>query len=127
RPTTRAASIPSRRVTISASNMETFSVRLPGPPGGGRRDPRAGSLRCGRHARAVAALAVAADLGGVAGHAELVPGADLVLEPLDVPALELDDRAAAQAYHVIVVVAPEHRLLPPPAPPPRPPPGGAGP
>src|SRR5262245_17499852 len=102
-PTTRAASIPSRKVTISASNMGPRSPRLPRAARWRAGPSRVGRRRV-RSPFALAARAVAADLVGVARHAELLPAADLVLEALDVPAFELDDPAAAEADHVIVVV-----------------------
>src|SRR6185369_1001090 len=111
-PTTRAASIPSRRVTISASNMVAFfSTRLSRAPGTRGGAPGAGGSGRGGRARAVAPLAVAADLVRVIRHPELLPAADFVLETLDVTALELDDGAAAETDHVIVVMTPEHRLV----------------
>src|SRR6476619_6246626 len=86
-PTTSAASIPSRSVTISASNME-------------------------RPRKSAAFRAVPPDLMRVVRHSELLPPADILLEPFDLAALELQDPAAPEADHVIVVVPPEHRLVP---------------
>src|SRR5262245_49363230 len=92
-PTTRAASTPSRRVTISASNMDR--------PGGrnGRRHPALqarGGLR--------AAVAEAGDLQGVAHRHEAVRAADLRLQRRDSRADELDDPAAAGAHQVVVML-----------------------
>src|SRR5882724_8317875 len=98
-PTTSAASIPSRRVMTSDSN----TPRPPGrPPGRRARAPR--RLRGARPA-------AAADLVHVPGHQESLAPADLVLEPLDLAALELDDPAAGEADHVIVVVTAHHHLV----------------
>jgi hypothetical protein len=84
-------------------------------PSGDARAPRSRrgnrAIGRGRGAGAVAPLAVAADLVRVVRHPELLPAADLVLETLDVPALELDDGAAAETDHVVVVMAAEHRLV----------------
>src|SRR5258705_1309617 len=102
-PTTRAASMPSLRVTISDSNMAC----------------RSGSRRRGREPRSAtrpvpvlpgAAGAEPPDLVRVVRHLELLLAADFLLEPLDLAALELHDRAAREADHVIVVVPAEDRL-----------------
>src|SRR5882672_11370917 len=101
-PTTRAASIPSRRVTISASNMPPCSPRRPGPA-----DLRPNPGRALEDARP----AVPADLVRMAGHQETLLAAHLLLDPLHLAAFELEDRSAGEADHVIVVVPPDHRLV----------------
>src|SRR5215472_16889697 len=72
-PTTRATSTPSRRVTISASNMGLARRRGAGPA---LRRPAGGgaALRLG------AALAEAVDLQRVGGGHEAVGAADLRLQ-----------------------------------------------
>src|SRR5262245_7187688 len=106
-PTTRAASIPSRSVMTSDSNTgpppgAPGPLRLPGARlAVGRR--RGGPCR--------ARGAVAPDLVHVPGHGEALLPADLVLRPLDLPALELDDATTRNADHVVVVVPAEHRLV----------------
>src|SRR6185369_10913133 len=91
-PTMRAASTPSRRVTISDSNM---GRSLPGPPGssGGHRSPR---FR--------AAVAEAGDLQRVVRRHETVGAADLGLERGDPRAHELHHPAAGRAHQVIVAL-----------------------
>src|SRR5262245_64701127 len=88
-PTTSAASTPSRRVTMSASNMS----RLP--------DRRARRARGGLRAR----LAEAGDLQRVAHRHEAVRAADLRLQRRDARAHELDHPAATGAHQMIVLLA----------------------
>src|SRR5262245_38113799 len=105
-PTTRAASIPSRSVMTSDSNT--------GPPPGAPGALRllGGRLAVGcRGGPRPASGAVAPDLVHVPGHGEALLPADLVLRPLDLPALELDDATTRNADHVVVVVPAEHRLV----------------
>src|SRR6185369_2426670 len=93
-PTTSAASTPSRKVTISASNMGRSSA-------------------CGDAGRLLlrALIAQAADLQGVARGDEAVRAADLRLEGREAGADELDDPAAAGAHQVIVLLAAVHVLV----------------
>src|SRR5258708_5681939 len=88
-PTTRAASTPSRRLTISASNMDA-------PPLSGI---------AGHPLRLGAALAQAVDLQAVARRHEAVSAADLRLQRRDAGAHELHHAAAPGAYQVIVPLA----------------------
>jgi hypothetical protein len=62
-----------------------------------------------------AGSADALDLERVAQRAELVPAADLVLQPLDLVLHELENPAAPHADHVLVVFAAEDRLVECPA------------
>src|SRR5512141_724476 len=57
-----------------------------------------------------AAAAAAEDVVAVAVDAEAQAGGDLLLDPLDLRALELDDLAAGPADEVVVVVAAQRRL-----------------
>src|SRR5258708_3165641 len=91
-PTTRAASTPSRRLTISASNMDA-------PPLSGLAGIAGHSLRLG------ATLAQAVDLQAVARRHEAVSAADLSLQRRDAGAHELHHAAAPGAYQVIVPLA----------------------
>src|SRR5215210_4571037 len=90
-PTTRAASTPSRKVTISASNMG--------------RSPRRRSRRRQRAQGFRAKVAQAGDLQRVPRRHETVSAADLPLERRDTLADELDDPAAAGAHQVVVLLA----------------------
>src|SRR5690348_8009805 len=88
-PTTRAASTPSRSVTISASNMD------------GLRRARGGAgLR-----RLRAEIAEAGDLERVPRRHEAVGAADLGLERRDPRAHELHHPAAPGAHEVVVLLA----------------------
>src|SRR5437763_3062896 len=94
-PTMRAASTPSRSVTISDSNMGhplPSPIRRSGTPGG-YRSPR---LR--------AAVAETRDLQGVVRRHEAVGAADLGLEGGDPLAHELHHPAAHRAHEVVVVL-----------------------
>src|SRR5436305_15001342 len=101
-PTTRAASTPSRRVTMNASNMGRGLLAHPRPSGGGRGDP-------GRHLRA--AVAQTRDLQRVARRDEAVGAADLPLQRRDPQADELHHPAAAGAHQVVVLLAEVHVLV----------------
>src|ERR1700686_4487081 len=81
-PTTRAASTPSRKVTMNASNMGRLPAEL--RPGG-----------CARLGRLSAQVAQAGDLQRVARRHEAVGAADLPLERRDPRADELHYPAAA--------------------------------
>src|SRR5436309_8915441 len=96
-PTTRAASTPSRRVTMKASNM-------------GRHLP-ARLSRVGRGGRLRAAVAQAGDLQRVARRDEAVGAADLPLQRRDPQADELHHPAAAGAHQVVVLLAEVHVLV----------------
>src|SRR5262249_13361849 len=95
-PITRATSIPSRRVTISASSMDL----PPLPPPAVLPRLAAAPLRRPRGLRA--ALAQAVDLQAVGGRQEAVGAADLGLQRGDPRAHELHHPAACGAYQMIV-------------------------
>src|ERR1700724_544959 len=91
-PTTRATSIPSRRVTIRASSMVARCSRL------GRGAAIAGSAAARRGAR----LTEAVDLQTVGAGHEAVSAADLRLQGGDPGAQELHHPAADRAHQVVV-------------------------
>src|SRR5437764_253474 len=98
-PTTRAASTPSRRVTMKASNMGRHLPVHPRLSGGGR----GGRLR--------AAVAQAGDLQGVARRDEAVGAADLPLQRRDPQADELHHPATAGAHQVVMLLSEMHVLV----------------
>src|SRR6185312_463593 len=96
-PTTRAASTPSRKVTMNASNMgRLLAARL-------RLHGLLGRLRAG--------VAQAGDLQRVARRHEAVGAADLPLERRDARADELHHPATAGAYQVVVLLPEVHVLV----------------
>src|SRR5215203_867373 len=94
-PTTRAASTPSRRVTISASNMD----RPPHRRMHRRRQTTALALGGFR-----ATVAEARDLQRVPRWHKTVSAADLRLQRRDARADELDDAPATHAHQVVVLL-----------------------
>src|SRR6202040_851658 len=91
-PTTRATSIPSRRVTIRASSMVARRSRL----GMGAAIARRAAARRG------ARLAEAVDLQAVGAGHEAVRAAELRLQGSDPGAQELHHPAADRADQVVV-------------------------
>src|SRR3954469_25248221 len=93
-PTTSAASTPSRKVTMNASNMGRLL---------------AARRRLGRGGRTL--IAQAGDLKRVARRHEAVGAADLPLERRDSGADELHHPAAAGTHQMIVLLPEVHVLV----------------